>query len=223
MTGTGTLIVFIRAPVPGRVKTRLAPALANDQIVSLYRAFVQDVLETAGRVCQPVTVAYTPPETEIEVRRWLGAAYRYRPQSGNDLGRRMADAFRGAFAAGFHWALVLGSDLPDLPASHLRTAVRAVARTGAVLGPSIDGGYYLIGFRADRFTPAVFEGIAWGSRGVRRQTIAAAQTGAVPVHQLPAWPDVDTPEDLEALCRRLPAQPDRAPRTRAWLQAAGRL
>ena len=219
MTTAGNLIVFVRAPVPGQVKTRLAPALTPKRIAALYRAFVMDVLETAGRLGHPITVAYCPPEAQMQIRGWLGGAYRYRPQAGADLGQRMASALGEAFAAGHRWALLLGTDLPDLPAAHLEQASREVDRMGAVLGPAGDGGYGLIGFRADRFTPQVFEKIAWGRATVLDQTLKAFRTAAVPVHQLAPWPDVDTPADLSCLHRRLKAHPASAPHTRACFKA----
>lgn len=222
-TERGTIIVFVRAPVPGRVKTRLAPALSPQETVGLYRAFVADGLATVGRIGCPVTVAFTPAGAEAQLRAWLGEAYRYRHQRGTDLGRRMAASLAEAFTDGAGWALIVGSDLPDLPCGLLDEAAREAARTGAVLGPSNDGGYYLIGFRADRFTPAAFRGMDWGGAEVARRSLAALRDAGVAVHRLPPWRDVDTPEDLADLCRRLAQHPEDAPRTREWLRRAGRL
>ena len=218
----GEIIVFVRAPAPGTVKTRLAPVLTPQEATDLYRAFVADGLETAGRIGCPVTVAFTPAGAEAQVRAWLGGSFRYRPQRGPDLGRRMAASLRQAFDDGARWALIVGSDLPDLPDGRLEEAAREARRTGAVLGPSHDGGYYLIGFRADRFTPAAFRGIEWGGAQVARRTLAALRGAGVAVHRLPPWRDVDTPEDLADLCRRLAQHPHTAPRTRQWLRHAGR-
>lgn len=223
MTGDGTIVVFVRLPRRGRIKTRLSPALGPDDIVGLYRAFVEDGLETATRTGFPVTVAFTPAAAADEIRTWLGDAHRYRPQRGPDLGRRMATALEAAYAEGFRWALIVGSDLPDLPVACLAEAVHAVAHTGAVLGPSTDGGYYLIGFRADRFVSAAFRDVDWGGHAVAAQTLASLHAAGQTVHRLPPWRDVDTPDDLNRLRQRLLAHPGRASRTRDWLRREGLL
>jgi len=140
-------------------------------------------------------------------------------QRGADLGARMAHLAAELLADGHRAALLIGSDLPTLPAAHLTEASRALAPGAAdlVLGPAEDGGYYLIGLA--RPAPALFEGIAWSTAGVLEATRARARGLGLREHLLPPWYDVDTPADLDRLRRDLGTPGAGAWRTRRWLAA----
>ena len=141
------VLVFVKAPEIGRVKTRLVGRLDAADAVNLYKCFTADILETLDRWGYPVVVCYHPEAAEKRVTQWLGNGYIYQPQQGKDLGERMARAFSHAFAHGHRAAVLIGSDLPDLPGDRIEAAFSALARSRAVIGPALDGGYYLIGFR----------------------------------------------------------------------------
>lgn len=211
------ILLFLRAPVPGRVKTRLERHLPRHLVVALYRAFVEDLLETIDRSGFSLQICYCPPNQGAMVRNWLGPDRQYRAQSGKDLGQRMAHGFASAFGEGFDPVLVLGSDLPDLPLAVLETAFSHMALTGSVIGPSTDGGYYSIGFCNNRFEPDIFSQIAWGSSKVLAQTLDRMTAAGLTCHHLPPWQDVDERDDLKALAQRLRWGRSSAPRTLACL------
>jgi rSAM/selenodomain-associated transferase 1 len=133
---------------------------------------------------------------------WLGSDRTYHPQEGADLGERMERAFRAIFAATVERAVLIGSDLPDLPAGILHEAMDALKQHDAVIGPAQDGGYYLIGFRKSGFLPEIFRGIIWSRPDVFDRTRQIFRRANTMVHLLPPWQDVDTIEDLRDLMRR---------------------
>lgn len=211
------VLLFVRSPEPGTVKTRLERHLPRHRVVDLYRAFVEDLLETMDQSGFTLQIHYCPPNQESMVRNWLGPDRQYRAQSGKDLGQRMARGFASAFGEGFDQVMVLGSDLPDLPLAVLKTAFAQMGSAGSVIGPSTDGGYYSIGFCKDRFEPDVFFQIEWGRSTVFAQTLDRMTAAGLTCHHLPPWQDVDEHDDLKDLAQRLRCGRSSAPRTLAHL------
>ena len=123
------------------------------------------------------------------------------PQRGRDLGERLRNGFADAFSKGFRGAMAIGSDSPDLPEGIVIEAREALEVHDVVIGPSIDGGYYLIGFKPDTFLPKAFDGIAWSTDAVFRETVDRLKEAALDVLILPPWSDVDTLDDLIVLCK----------------------
>jgi rSAM/selenodomain-associated transferase 1 len=213
---TVALALFLRAPEPGRTKTRLAAALGDEGAARLYRGFVEDLL------------ARFAPMDELEVRLWCAGDVEHPwivqqselyglarvAQPAGDLGERMGAALQDGIARRGA-ALVVGSDAPTLPAASVRRATQALGYGDLVVGPAHDGGYYLIGAR-DR-VPAVFEGVPWSTSRVLAETLQRARQANLRVHRLPPWYDVDTPEDLRLLRTHLAADRSAAPRTAEWL------
>ena len=196
------ILLFVKAPLPGQVKTRLAASLGEDATLQLYRRFAQDILTAIDGAGIAVQVHYTPADARKAVAAWLGQERQYAPQEGADLGSRMENAFRRAFAEGSPRAVLIGSDLPDLPGDLLTEAFRSLDNNDAVIGPAKDGGYYLIGFRRDTFLPAIFPGMAWGTNRVYSVTLERFTQARYRVHSLREWQDVDTVEDLKTLRAR---------------------
>jgi rSAM/selenodomain-associated transferase 1 len=128
------------------------------------------------------------------MQEWLGSSLVYRRQSEGDLGDRMASAFQASFAAGMTAGVLIGSDCPDLNASLMAEAFQLLRQHDLVLGPALDGGYYLIGLR--RLIPELFTGIPWSTAEVLQQTITIAKRLGLAVAKLPLLSDVDRPEDL---------------------------
>lgn len=196
------LLVFVKYPEKGSVKTRLAKYLDHGFVQTLYRNFVLDLLETLAKVKWPIIIYFHPPESGNAVSKWLGKNYTYAPQKGVDLGDRMKNAFKETFAKGFTKAVLIGSDLPDMENIVLDAAFSALDLNDAVIGPSVDGGYYLIGFRHNSFLPEVFKGIFWGTDTVLKDTLKILREKNYKAHFLPELRDVDTIEDLTALYER---------------------
>jgi rSAM/selenodomain-associated transferase 1 len=201
MARRDALIVFVKLPAPGQVKTRLAKAVGADTAAALYRCFVADTLATARQGGHAPLVFFHPPESAPAMAAWLGKEITFLPQHGNDLGARMSDALRTALA-GCGRAVLIGSDCPDLPSTLLQEAFEALITHQAVIGPAGDGGYYLIGFTPEGFRAAAFTGIGWGGPDVFRTTMARLTEEGIKVHILPAWNDVDDYDGLTALYDR---------------------
>ena len=196
------ILFFVKAPVRGQVKTRLAAALGEDAALELHRSFALDLLTTIDATGIPSQVFYTPADARDAVADWLGQHRTYSPQAGSGLGSRMENAFRSAFAAGAPRAVLIGSDLPDLPGEVFGEAFLALDEHDAVIGPARDGGYYLIGFRKDTFLPGVFPAMAWGTDRVFQETLDRFKAAGSRVRILREWQDVDTAEDLTGLRER---------------------
>jgi uncharacterized protein len=191
------LIIFVKAPGAAAVKSRLAKAIGEENARMLYRHFVADILETMGRGPFDVRLFFYPPDQQESVAAWLGRDRRCEPQHGNDLGERMSHAFRKVFAEGYDSLLLIGSDLPDLPAAVVEAGFAELRTHDCVIGPAMDGGYYLIGFKAAAFLPDAFMEIPWGSDGVCENTCRIIRAKALRLAILPCWRDIDTIEDLK--------------------------
>jgi rSAM/selenodomain-associated transferase 1 len=190
------ILVFVRAPEQGRVKTRLAAEIGADAALRVYRRLAEQAVAEA-RALGPnaaLRIHYTPAEGGKAVRAWLGGDAAYLPQADGDLGGRMRAAFAAAFAAGHPRVLIIGSDLPGLSAGVLRRALRLLDSHPAVIGPAADGGYYLLGLRG--MVDGVFDGIAWSTDGVLEATIARLDEAGCAPATLERLRDVDTAADL---------------------------
>ena len=193
-TSPPTLLVFARAPRPGAVKTRLARTLGDEQAAALYRRMGRLVLDQVAGAPATVTVCFTPDGAEQEVRDWLGpGAVRYWPQGSGDLGARMSRMFDRAFEASGR-AVVIGTDAPAVDETTIRRALQALDSADAVLGPSRDGGYYLLGLRHPR--PGLFTGIRWSTGTVMSETVERARAAGLAVTFLEVESDIDTAADL---------------------------
>ena len=193
-----SLIVFVKNPIPGAVKTRLQTRYAPDQVAALYTAFVRDVLARAERIdVDRRVIAFDPPDAESEVRTLFGrkALWKYVPQVQDDLGARMREALVQELDAGASATVLIGTDIPSLPAHHITQAFDLLHTKDVVLGPSTDGGYYLVG--VSKSTPEIFEGVEWSTPGVLAQTINRIQRAGNSLGLVPPWFDVDTPEELD--------------------------
>jgi hypothetical protein len=215
------VLVFARAPVAGRVKTRLASELDAGRIAELYKCFVEDVLYKLRQERLPVRLCYHPPESGKMMRQWLGRGIEYQSQQGSDLGEKMSAAFASAFSSGADRSILIGTDIPDLPGTFFTEGLSALANHDAVIGPAVDGGYYLIGFRNNAFRPSIFENIPWGTASVCNLTLTRLHACSASVYQLPQWLDIDSYMDLKALSSSLAGGDTFAPTTAAYLAKNG--
>jgi uncharacterized protein len=202
MSAESIILLFIKAPVRGHVKSRLAAAIGEEAALELYKNFILDIIDTMKTTGYPFSICYYPPDAGPEVSSWLAGPYRLMPQQGNDLGERMENAFIRCFSEGFERAILIGSDLPDLAPAVLREAMASLAEHDVVIGPASDGGYYLIGFHKYTLMPRVFHGMPWSTETVFQKTMAILKNSTLSLAQAPKWNDVDTVEDLRALCTR---------------------
>lgn len=203
MEPSDTLILFfVKFPDPGRVKTRISGILGDEKAAAIYRAFVLDMMDTLVLSGHPLAVCFDP-QTRLEAfKLWLGHGWRYLPQQGDHLGDRMKRAFQDAFLTGCRRAILIGSDFPDLPPQIIREAFSTLEHHPAVIGPALDGGYYLIGFGRDTFEPSIFDRVQWGGVGVLKQTLWRFKQRRQRIHLLPGWNDIDTYDDLRDLYLR---------------------
>ena len=197
------IIVFVKNPVPGQVKTRLTPYLSPEQAASLYQAFLVDWCNTLSSIpTAHRVIAYTPPEGLSALQALIGEDPVYIPQVGASLGERLIAAARWACDQGYAKFLFVGSDSPTLPVQYVEHALDLLESRDIVIGPSVDGGYYLIGFSkhgASLSIPTVFEEIAWSTEVVFRQTLGKIQKINAQLGLLPPWYDVDTSAGLQLL------------------------
>lgn len=211
------LILFVKLPLPGRVKTRLAASLGAERAAEIYKAMAEDCLDIARSVPAPLTIAYDPPEAGLEIRAWLKADAAYEAQSPGDLGQRMAGAFENAFQAGAKRVLLMGSDVPDAPPEHLREAFHHLDSCDAVLAPCPDGGFWCVGFRAEAWWPEVFSRVPWSTEDTLAEVVTRLAGYGTEAGVISPWADVDTFSDLRALVVRLQGTRAVAQRTRILL------
>jgi uncharacterized protein len=194
------IAIMAKAPTAGSVKTRLVPPLTAEQAAELYRALLLDQLQQLAGVDNAERyLAYTPVNSEDSFRLLAGDHFRYLPQRGDDLGARMENLCADLFKLGHRNVIIMGSDLPGLPLEFVSQSFVQLSKTAGhmVLGPSRDGGYYLIGMNHP--TPEVFANMTWSHDRVLADTIARIECLGVPYSLLPAWFDLDRAEDLEYL------------------------
>ena len=191
----------MRSPVAGEVKTRLVPPLDPASARDLYVAFLADLFPRVREAKFIPTIFYSGERT-AELEAVVPSRWPLVPQAGADLGARLAAAFDHLLEPPGARAVVIGSDSPDLPVTHLARAFQKLKHRDVVLGPAVDGGYYLVGLRAR--APSLFAGIPWGTRTVLADTVDAADREGLSLSLLPLWYDVDDADGLElleGLCR----------------------
>ena len=187
--------LFAKAPEPGRVKTRLVPPLTMEDAARVARASLED---TARHIVPEVPVPWTlfldgePDPSTLDLARETGMGVL--PQEGPDLGSRLKAAFRSLRERGARRVLAIGSDSPTLDPERIREAIDSLAMCELALGPTEDGGYYLIGTSGDY--ESIFDGIPWGSAAAAAITLDRARASLLTVRLLTPWYDLDDTQDL---------------------------
>ena len=205
--GLCALGIMTKAPEAGKVKTRLTPSLTSAEAAALNVCFLRDLsrsIDTATGTAPARGVAiYTPVGKEAAYNDILPADFLLIPQRGEAFGERLEFAVDDLLQAGFESVCLINSDSPTVPAQSFAEAANVLAEPGdrIVLGPSDDGGYYLIGLKQPH--RRVFEEINWSTEQVHRQTLERAQQIGAPVHQLATGYDVDDQVTLRRLCEEL--------------------
>jgi len=197
--------LLILAKEPQQAKQRLRRALPGAQVTRLASAFLRDTLAMAATLEEVVVkLVFTPRSSEPKFSGFmkefaLDAPHGLVRQRGRALGARLEAAFKDAFAEGATRVIAIGSDSPSMPANAIEAGFRQLGSCDCVLGPTLDGGYYLIGL--SRFCPHIFRGIDWSDSGVYRNTVEIIRERGISYRELPVWYDVDTSDDLEFLVR----------------------
>jgi len=221
MNHNNCLLLFVKSPIKGQVKTRLAAETSGDFAVELYKCFVEDTISLAENLDVHLELCFYPADRKTTFSEWLGQQHCYKAQMGNNLGERLRNAFESAFEEGFTNIVAIGSDSPDLPVNYLSESFEALAEYDTVIGPANDGGYYLIGFSKERFSPEVFDNISWSTNSVFEQTVSILKQHDRKMHLLPLWHDVDTIEDLKSLLLRTRNTAFEKSKTYSYLTANG--
>ena len=186
------VIVFMRNPALGNVKTRLAAGIGKERALEVYMRLLMHTLREVERTGYPREAWYAGARPDLSSYHAKG--FRSEQQHGEDLGARMCYAFQRAFHAGYSKVLIIGTDCPALGAGHIETAFKGLDSYDAVLGPTRDGGYYLLAMR--RMIPELFVNKSWSSDTVAKDTMADLADLGLSCARLPELIDVDTESDL---------------------------
>ena len=192
-----TLIIFARYPRAGEVKTRLGAEIGMEKAAEVYRQLAEGTFAIAGELAGMVRscLFYEPSASIHEMRKWVGDGLELFPQEGEDLGERMRNVFRKVFDEGANASLIVGTDIPDLDAGLVRKGFEHLEREPVVVGPSVDGGYYLLGMQ--KGVGDLFSGVRWSSQHVLADTLARVSNLGLSCGLLPELADIDTKEDWE--------------------------
>jgi hypothetical protein len=191
---TPPVAILLKAPRLGTVKARLAAQIGERHALRLYRVMAARVLAAIRAAGLDAIVWFTPPDALVEMQFWLGDSWELRPQVAGDAGARLAAAAR-AVPRGHPWIAVC-ANCPALTAAVLRQACAGLERAGLVIGPSYNGGYYLVGGRTP--LPDIFTAMPWGSNRILAETRARLARISATWHELPLLRDVGTVEDARA-------------------------
>ena len=184
-------IVFVRNPELGKVKTRLAKTIGDKKALNIYILLLKHTESVLQKVSSDKVVYYSEEIQNNDL--WSNRCFQKKLQKGNDLGERMQHAFEMAFKEGYEKVVIVGSDLFDLKAVHIENAFKALENHNLAIGPSLDGGYYLLGMKV--LHPAVFKNKQWGTDSVLETTLKNLEQENVKL--LEALNDIDTFEDLQ--------------------------
>lgn len=208
-----------KVPSAGNVKTRLASVISPAECEKLAAAFLQDAAAKANAACENVFIAFTPPHAADKLNAFLPAAQSF-PQTGDDLGERMLNAFQLVFAKGFAEVVMIGTDSPTFPIDYFEQAFEYLeTNSEIVLGRTADGGFYLVGLRVLR--REIFESVVWSSRETFEQVYRNVQNLGLHLRETPSWYDVDEPPDLNKLKTEILHNANaqrRAPHTFEWIK-----
>jgi rSAM/selenodomain-associated transferase 1 len=208
MNKKNTWIMFVKAPRLGMVKTRFQPQLTPEQALALYRAMAEDLVAKFRKATKfDLQIHFWPPDGGEEIRQWLGDDLVFTPQQEGDLGWKMHRAFAYAFQQGYRKAVIIGSDLPMLNQFHIQEAFWQLETHDAVLGPTDDGGYYLIALKT--LHPELFADVSWSTEQVFSQTMENARRANLRIALLKKEADLDTFPDVRKFWGQL-HQPEAA-------------
>ncbi|MFQ5823728.1 MAG: TIGR04282 family arsenosugar biosynthesis glycosyltransferase [bacterium] len=191
-----SIVIFVKYPAPGKVKTRLGVQVGHRLAADLYQLFISQTFELAQNAAPDnIYVAYEPEKQLDELKKLIPLEFDYFPQHGKDLGKRMLNAFNYVLKQGSHKVIIMGSDSPTLPVQIVKDAFKRLDASDLVLGPAEDGGYYLIGIK--KIHQDILENVQWSSSSVLQKTLEIALDLGLTYTLLPEWYDIDELENLQ--------------------------
>lgn len=189
------LIIFLKFPTEGKVKTRLAAGIGFQKATEIYKIILADLIQEVKKLESVDLYFFYPPDDDIaEIKNLIGDKFNYYPQIGNDLGEKMKNSFKKIFELGADRGIIIGTDIPDLNSKIINEAIISLDKTDIVIGPSLDGGYYLLGMK--NFYPSIFEEITYSTDQVLKRTLQKIESLNVNVSSLITLQDIDTEGDL---------------------------
>jgi uncharacterized protein len=210
------LVIMAKAPKPGTVKTRLASSLSSEAVIAFYRCLLDDTL-TLARTLHGVDVAIMCPESDVtELTQLAGEQVRVVAQKGEGLAAGLTSVFVHFAREHRHRIIAFNSDSPHLPGAVLENAFETLITHDIVVGPTHDGGYYLVGAKVAY--PTLFTNDGMGTSSAYERLLYRVRTLGLSVGFAGAFYDVDVADDLSRLEEDLRVAPKRAPRTAAWLK-----
>ena len=189
------LILFLKYPEKGRVKTRLDKDIGNEKALLIYKKLVSKILNQIDSNNYNISIYYFPENKKNEVKKWINLPnIKYLPQSGDDLGARMLNAFKDSISLKYTKTVIIGTDCLEINDNIISKSFYLLDDSNLVLGPATDGGYYLIGLKA--VVETIFQDIHWSTEKVLKQTINKAKEIKLSYKFLDFLSDIDTLEDL---------------------------
>ncbi len=190
-----SLIIFLKYPDEGKVKTRLATVIGDYYAKEIYKLISSNIIEEIKKIENvKIYIFYSGENNSERFENWLGKEFNYLSQNGNDLGERMKNAFENVFSFGANKAIIMGTDIPGLNSKNISEAIRKLDKKDIVIGPSKDGGYYLLGMR--NFYREIFEGIEYSNNMVYQRTLQKINKLKLEYESLIILQDIDTESDL---------------------------
>ena len=213
-----SVALFVRHPVPGRVKTRLARDLGELAACDLYRAMVADIIANITAARLPIYLFHDGQDATGLPTEWVRAAEAVIGQTGDSLGDRMIAAFEALFSIGREQVILVGSDIPGIDAPLLQSAIAAIEGFDVVFSPAFDGGYCLVATKKNSFSDSIFSAIPWSTSRVMDLTLEICAADGLSYALLEPRRDIDTLPDIAAYGR----QPSpHATATNTWLASHG--
>jgi rSAM/selenodomain-associated transferase 1 len=212
-----TLVIMAKAPKPGMVKTRLNQSLPSPAVLALYRCLLEDTVALAKSLAGVDVAVMCPELDQEELANLLGNTVQVVAQKGQGLAAGLVSVFRHFTAEGRNRVIAFNSDSPHLAPNVLKSAFEILETHDVVVGPTHDGGYYLVGAKADY--ASLFEGDAMGTQSALERLLGHAKALGLTIGSTEPFYDIDVANDLILLARELRDNPAKAPRTAAWLKA----
>ena len=209
-----TLVIMAKAPKPGMVKTRLTESLPSPAVTALYRCLLEDTLALAKSLTSVEVAVMCPESDQDELAHLLGSTVQVVAQKGEGLAAGLTSVFRHFTAAGRQHVIAFNSDSPHLAPSVLESAFEILATRDVVVGPTHDGGYYLVGAKAAH--PALFESDRMGTGSALDRLLTRTRVLELSTGFTEPFYDIDVAKDLILLARELQLAPAKAPRTAGW-------
>jgi hypothetical protein len=195
VTPNHILLIFLKYPEPGKVKTRLAEDLGYEKATEIYSRMAESIIHNLSKSKEYKTIVFfDPPDRKREIENWLGKRYQLFAQEGKSLGERMVNAFNKTFSLGAKKAVIIGTDCVEISMEIVSQAFNSLDETDVVLGPAEDGGYYILGMK--KLIPEIFDDIRWSTSQVLVQTIDKIKENGLKFSLLKTLRDIDTLSDF---------------------------